>query len=90
MPRDLRRHLGRRGAAERVAGVQAAAQAQDIVDVLFDRGVEALQHGQRSGQLPAPIKFAAFVAHQCQSKRLYGVTRHGCGGDAVQLEALAS
>ena len=40
------RHLRRRGAAQRAAGVQGAAQAQALVQIFFDLGVEALQHGQ--------------------------------------------
>ena len=39
VPGDLRTHLRRRGAAENVACIQRAAQAQQVVHVLFDAGL---------------------------------------------------
>ena len=43
MPRHLRQHLRRGGAAQGVARVQRAAQAQHGVHVFFNRGIEGLQ-----------------------------------------------
>ena len=42
VPLYLHLHLCRRGAAQGVAGIQATAQAEHVVDVFFDRRVEAL------------------------------------------------
>ena len=46
MPLQLRTHLRRGRAAKGVAGVQAAAQAQALVHILADLGLEFLQHRQ--------------------------------------------
>jgi DNA-binding transcriptional LysR family regulator len=62
VPFDLGLHLRGRGAAQRVAGVEAAAQAQAVVHVFLDRCVEALQHRQRQFRQIEAWLCAAFTA----------------------------
>lgn len=44
---DLLRNLSGSSAAEMVAGVDGAFELENFVDVLFDRGTEALEHIKR-------------------------------------------
>ena len=46
VPRNLRPHLRRCGAAQRISGIQRAAQAQNVIHVFFNFRMELLQYRQ--------------------------------------------
>ena len=60
VPLDLRLHLRGGGAAQGIAGVEAAAQAEHVVHVFVDGGVEFLQHVQRQLRQVALVRCGGF------------------------------